>query len=83
MHRSMRRIGAPNAKNIGNGPGEYTFDDTRLGTGNKYEPQEESIRFLEGPAQTMAGRLAQTVNDLPVDVCTDRCKGAKHRTSTT
>ena len=64
--------------NTGNWPREYTFDDTGLGTG-KIRPQEDSIRLLKYPTWTMAGRLVQTVKNMPVDICTDRGEGAEHR----
>ena len=67
-----------NAKNVRNRPGEYTLDDTGLGTG-KIRPQEDSIRLLKGTTQTMAVRLAQTVNNMPVDICMYWGKGAEHR----
>ena len=64
--------------NIGNTPVEYTLDDSCLGKG-KIWPQEDPIRILEGPTQIMAGRSAQTVNDMPADICMYQGKGAEHR----
>ena len=62
--------------NTGNRPIEYTLDDTCLRTG-KIRPQEDSIRLLRGPTQNMAGSPAQTVNNMPADVCMDRGKVAE------
>ena len=64
--------------NIGNLPGEYSLDDTGLGT-VKILPQEDSIRLLEVLTRTMAGRLDQTFNNMPADICMDQGEGAKHR----
>ena len=64
--------------NLRNLTGEYTLDDTGLGT-VKIRPQEDSIRLLKGPTRIMAGRLAQTVNNLPAGVCMYQCKGTEHR----
>ena len=67
-----------NVNNVGNQPGEYTHNNTGLGTG-KVRPQEDSIRLLKVPTQTMAGRLAQTVNNLPADICMDVGEGAERQ----
>ena len=64
-------------KNIGNWPWEYTLDDKGLVIG-KIQPQEYSIRLLNGPTRTMAGRSAQTVNNMPAGVCMDRVKGEEN-----
>ena len=56
--------------NAGNRPREYTLDDTGLVMGT-IRPQEDSIRLLKVTTRTMAGRLTQTVNNLPVDICMD------------
>ena len=64
--------------NVDNRRREYTLNDTGLGTG-KIRPQEDSIRLLEGPTRTMAGRSAQTDKNLPADKCMIRVEGAEHR----
>ena len=64
-------------KNIGNWPIEYTHNNTGLGT-SKILPQEYLIRLLKGPNQTIAGRSAQTVNNLPAYICMDRGEWAEH-----
>ena len=56
---------------VRNIPGEYTLNDTGIGTG-KIRPQEYSIRLLKGPTRTMAGWSAQTVNNMPAGVCMDQ-----------
>ena len=64
--------------NLRNLTGEYTLDDTSLGT-VKIRPQEDSIRLLKGPTRYMAKRSAQTVKNLPAYICMDRGEGAEHR----
>ena len=78
MYGSIIWSGSLNANNVGNRPGEYTPDDTGLGTG-KIQPQEDSIHLLEGPTRTMAGRSSPTVNNLTADKCMDRGKVAEHQ----
>ena len=63
---------------VGNQPREYTHNNMGLGTG-KIRPQEYLMRLLEGPTRNMAVRSAQTVNNLPADMCMNRGKGAGHR----
>ena len=63
--------------NVDNLPREYTLDDTGFGT-VKIRPQEDSIHLLKGCTRTMAGRSAQTVNNMFVDICIYRGKGAVH-----
>ena len=65
-------------KNVENQLGEYTHNNTGLGAG-KIQPQGYSMRLLEGPTRTMAGRSAQTVNNLPEYVRIDQGKGAEHK----
>ena len=67
-----------NNNDVRNIPGEYTLNDTGVGTG-KIRPHEDSIRLLEGPTRNMAGKSAQTVNNMPAGVFMDQGKGADHR----
>ena len=64
--------------NTWNWPGEYTHNNTGLGIG-KIRSEEDLIRLLEGPKLAMAGRLAQTVNNLPADVWMDEGKKSDHQ----
>ena len=65
-------------KNVGNRTIEYKIYDTGLRM-DKLRTQEDSILLLEGPNQTIAGRSAQKVNNLPAYICMYRGEGANHQ----
>ena len=75
MEEKEQRTDVNNTDNL---PLYYTLDDIGLGTG-KIRPQEDSIRLLKVPTQTMDGRSAQKVNNLSADICIDRGEGAENR----